>query len=91
MNLFSSRSGASSKKKMKHSLSRDLKTLDYCFATKNSSIKLSAAINHALAAFILGVSSAQAAGPVGGVVQSGTATITSSQNGQSTTIVQTTP
>ena len=91
MNLFSSRLGVSSKKKMKHSLSRGLKTLDYFFATKNSFFKLFTAINHALVAIILGVSSAHAAGPVGGVVQSGTATITTSQNGQSTTIVQTTP
>ena len=60
------------------------------FGSKNRSVKLLLRLN-VLAAIFLRISIAQASGPVGGVVQSGAATITSSQNGQSTTIVQTTP
>lgn len=60
------------------------------FGAKNRSVKLLLRLN-VLAAIFLRISFAQASGPVGGVVQTGTATITSSQNGQSTTIVQTTP
>ena len=60
------------------------------FGAKNRSVKLLLRLN-VLAAIFLRISIAQASGPVGGVVQTGAATITSSQNGQSTTIVQTTP
>lgn len=78
MNLYFSYLDASSIEKMKKSLSSVHKALDRLFAFKNSLNKKLTSFNMATALF-LSMSIAHAAGPVGGVVQSGAATITSSQ------------